>query len=128
MLYVCNEAIIKVNMISIVLLLPFFNHLYCMHCMYNVVVIIVVVEINFNSIQYIKQIIMSLVMCTRRHPTAHKCVPIRCINLALVVGNLIDAKRYNCKVGQSHECDVGQAHKCRPITGRCDLVLLRNCE
>ena len=38
-------------MISNVLLLPFFNHLYCMHCIYNVVVVIVVVvEINFNSI------------------------------------------------------------------------------
>ena len=36
-------------MISIVLLLPFFKNLYCMHCMYNVVVVIVVVEINFNS-------------------------------------------------------------------------------
>ena len=35
-------------MISIVLLLPFFNNLYCMHCSYAVVV---VVEINFNSIQ-----------------------------------------------------------------------------
>ena len=34
-------------MISIVLLLPF-NNLYCMHCMYNVVVVVVVVEINFN--------------------------------------------------------------------------------
>ena len=30
----------------------FFNNLYCMHCIYNVVV--VVVEINFNSIQYLK--------------------------------------------------------------------------
>ena len=48
-------------MISIVLLLHFFNNLYCMHCMNNVVVIIVVVvvvvfvvvvvEINFNSIK-----------------------------------------------------------------------------
>ena len=37
-------------MISIVLLLPFFsNNLYCMHCIYNVVV--VVVEINFNFSQ-----------------------------------------------------------------------------
>ena len=35
-------------MISIVLLLPLFNNLYSMHCIYNVVV--VVVEINFNSI------------------------------------------------------------------------------
>ena len=26
--------------------------MYCMHCMYNVVVVIVVVEINFNSIQF----------------------------------------------------------------------------
>ena len=40
--------IIRVNMISIVLLLPFFQQLYCMHCIYTVVV---VVEINFNSIQ-----------------------------------------------------------------------------
>ena len=38
-------------MISIVLLLQFFfNKLYCMHCLYNVVVVVVVVEINFNSI------------------------------------------------------------------------------
>ena len=37
-------------MIRIILLLPFFNNLYCMHCMYNVVVVIVV-EINLNSIQ-----------------------------------------------------------------------------
>ena len=31
--------------------LPFFNNLYCMHCVYNVVVVLVVVEINFDSIQ-----------------------------------------------------------------------------
>ena len=37
-------------MISIVLLLAFFNKLYYMHCMYNVVVGIVVVEINFKKI------------------------------------------------------------------------------
>ena len=36
-------------MISIVLLLRFFNNLYYMHCTYNVVVVIVVVEINFNN-------------------------------------------------------------------------------
>ena len=39
-------------MISTVLLLPFFlNNLYCMHYIYNVLVVIVV-EINFNSIQF----------------------------------------------------------------------------
>ena len=40
-------------MISIVLLLPFFfNNLYCMNCIYNVVVVVVVVEnkFQFNSI------------------------------------------------------------------------------
>ena len=38
-------------MISVVLLLPFFNNLYCMHCIYNVVVVVVVVEnkFQFNS-------------------------------------------------------------------------------
>ena len=37
-------------MIIIVLILPFFNNLYCMHCIYNVVVVVVVVvvEINFK--------------------------------------------------------------------------------
>ena len=38
-------------MISIVLLLPFFNNLYCMHCIHNLVVV-VVVEINFSSIKF----------------------------------------------------------------------------
>ena len=41
-------------MISIVLLLPFFiNNLCCMHCIYNVVVVVVVVEnkFQFSSIQ-----------------------------------------------------------------------------
>ena len=40
-------------MITIVLLLPFFQQLYYMHCIYNVVqlyTVVVVVEINFNSI------------------------------------------------------------------------------
>ena len=47
MVYVCYFAIISVNMIRIV---PFFNNLYCM---YNIVVIVVaVVETNFNSIHF----------------------------------------------------------------------------
>ena len=38
----------------IVLLLPFFNKLYCMHCLHNVVIVIIVVEINVNSSQFKK--------------------------------------------------------------------------
>ena len=37
-------------MISIVLFSPFFNNLYCMHCIY--IVVVVVIEINFNSTQF----------------------------------------------------------------------------
>ena len=40
-------------MISIVLLLPFFfNNLYCMNCIYNVVVVVVENKFQFNSIQF----------------------------------------------------------------------------
>ena len=44
-------------MINIVLLLPFFfNNLYCMHCIYNVVVVVGVEnKFQFNSIQYMIQ-------------------------------------------------------------------------
>ena len=48
-MYEIKIIIIRVNMISIVFLLPFFQHVYFMHSIYNVVV--VVVEIHFNSIQ-----------------------------------------------------------------------------
>ena len=37
-------------MISIVLLLPFFNKWYCMHCLYNVVIVVVENKFQFNSI------------------------------------------------------------------------------
>ena len=54
---------IRVNMISIVLLLPFFKQF----VLYALYLVVVIVEINFNSIQYRRYKLFTIVIIKRKN-------------------------------------------------------------